>query len=80
MKRQLAEEEVKEEKLEMENGFKDDRLHLSKYIAKYNHWNEDTIKSRTEYLSDRMVTIFSYDLPKPTKKYNTNQSTLQEGK
>lgn len=69
-----------EEKLEMENGFKDDRLHLSKYIAKYNHWNEDTIKSRTEYLSDRMVTIFSYDLPKPTKKYNTNQSTLQEGK
>ena len=72
--------ETFEEKLEMENGFKDDRLHLNKSVIKYNHWNEDTIKSRTEYLADRMVKVFSYNIQKPKKKDHSNQVILQGGK
>lgn len=72
--------ETFEEKLEMENGFKDDRLHLNKSVIKWNHWNEDAIKSRTEYLAERMVKVFTYDIPKPKKKDNSNQLVLQGGK
>lgn len=72
--------ETFEEKLEMKNGFKEDRLHLNKSVIKYNHWNEDTIKLRAEYLSEKMVKIFSYDIQKPKRKDKTNQIVLQGGK
>lgn len=51
--------ETFEEKLTMKNGFKDDRLHLNKSVAKYNHWNEDTIIERRDYLTDVCLEIWS---------------------
>lgn len=51
--------ETFEEKLSMKNGFKDDRLHLNKSVAKYNHWNEDTIMKRLDYLTDVCLEIWS---------------------
>lgn len=48
------------EKLEMENGFKADRLCLNKSVAEYNHWNEDTISKRTEMMAEIMVELWQY--------------------
>lgn len=49
-----------EEKLNMKDGFKDDRLHLNKSVAKYNHWNEDTIKERTNLIIEKSLEIWKY--------------------
>lgn len=49
-----------EEKLVMKDGFKDDRLYLNKSVSKYNHWNEDTIRERTDLLVDRCLNIWKY--------------------
>ena len=48
------------EKLEMDKGFKADRLCLNKSVAVYNHWNEDTIAKRTEMMADVMVELWQY--------------------
>ena len=48
------------EKLEMENGFCDDRLHLNKSVCSYNHWNEDSIRQRAELLSEIACNVWAY--------------------
>ncbi|MFQ4257372.1 DUF262 domain-containing protein, partial [Clostridioides difficile] len=49
-----------EEKKEMEDGFKDSRLYLNKYISSIDKWNEEEIKNRTKILLDRAVEIWKY--------------------
>lgn len=49
-----------EEKKEMENGFKDSRLYLNKYISSIDNWNEEEIKNRTEILLNRALEIWKY--------------------
>ncbi|WP_254225551.1 HNH endonuclease family protein, partial [Clostridioides difficile] len=49
-----------EEKKEMEDGFKDSRLYLNKYILSIDKWNEEEIKNRTKILLDRAVEIWKY--------------------
>lgn len=48
------------EKKEMENGFKDSRLYLNKYISSIEDWNEDEIKNRTKILLNRALAIWKY--------------------
>ncbi len=38
-----------EEKKEMEDGFKDSRLYLNKYISSIDKWNEEEIKIELRY-------------------------------
>jgi hypothetical protein len=44
----------------MDKGFKADRLCLNKSVARYNHWNEDTIAKRTEMMAEVMVELWQY--------------------
>ena len=67
------------EKLNMKNGFKEDRLCLNKSVADCNHWNEDTISKRTKIMADVMVSIWQYpNFVKNTEK--AEQSILVGGK
>ena len=67
------------EKLNMKNGFKEDRLCLNKSVANCNHWNEDTISKRTKIMADVMVSIWQYpNFVKNTEK--AEQSILVGGK
>lgn len=49
-----------EEKKEMEDGFKDSRFYLNKYILFIDKWNEEEIKNRIKILLDRVVEIWKY--------------------
>ncbi len=57
------------EKQTMENGFKDSRLYLNKYLAEVSNWGEEEIKIRHKMLVDRFLKIFKY----PTQlKYDSD--------
>ncbi len=48
------------EKQTMENGFKDSRLYLNKYLAEVSKWGEEEIKERHKMLVERFCKIFKY--------------------
>lgn len=56
-----------DEKKHMENGFKQSKLTLNKYISTIDEWNEQEIKNRAKILLDLALQIWKY----PTTTYKS---------
>ena len=68
------------EKKNMENGFLDDKLYLSKCICEYTTWTVDSIKQRTNLLAEELCEIFSIPVINLPVEDKINQSILVGGK
>lgn len=65
-----------EDKKNMSNGFKEDKLYLSKSICNYHTWSVDSIQQRTELLAGELCEIFSIPPNNLRITDNNSQSIL----
>lgn len=65
-----------ENKLNMENGFKDSPLRLNKMIAEYSSWDIENIKERADKLGEEAILLWEY--PQMSKEYINNLEIQNE--
>lgn len=68
-----------QEKKTMKNGFEDSGIRMNTWIAKKDHWTLNEIQERSQYLSDRALSIWNYPITefKPAEK-QMEAYTLQD--
>jgi len=60
------------EKKNIENGFISSPLLINKYISTFDTWNEDTLEERSQWLMDKISTIWKYPTTSINLDFNTS--------